>query len=74
VHDITTDADDASIVTAIIAMGHSLQLKVIAEGVETPGQLMYLRKHGCDGMQGYLFSRPQPAAEITCLLQSGKKL
>jgi EAL domain-containing protein (putative c-di-GMP-specific phosphodiesterase class I) len=74
VHDITTDADDASIVTAIIAMGHSLQLKVIAEGVETPGQLMYLRKHGCDGMQGYLFSRPQPAAEITRLLQSGKKL
>ena len=74
VHDITTDADDASIVTAIIAMGHSLQLKVIAEGVETPGQLVYLRKHGCDGMQGYLFSRAQPEAEITRLLQSGKKL
>jgi diguanylate cyclase (GGDEF)-like protein/PAS domain S-box-containing protein len=74
VNDITTDADDASIVTAIIAMGHSLQLKVIAEGVETPGQLVYLRKHACDGMQGYLFSRPQPEAEITRLLQSGKKL
>jgi diguanylate cyclase (GGDEF)-like protein/PAS domain S-box-containing protein len=74
VHDITTDADDASIVMAIIAMGHSLQLKVIAEGVETPGQLAYLHKHGCDGMQGYLFSRPQPPAEITRLLQSGKRL
>lgn len=74
VRDITTDADDASIVTAIIAMAHSLQLKVIAEGVETPGQLVFLRNHDCDGMQGYLFSRPQPVAEIIRLLLSGKKL
>jgi EAL domain-containing protein (putative c-di-GMP-specific phosphodiesterase class I) len=74
VRDITTDADDASIVTAIIAMAHSLQLKVIAEGVETPGQLVFLRNHDCDGIQGYLFSRPQPVAEITRLLLSGKKL
>ncbi|MDO8705056.1 MAG: EAL domain-containing protein [Sulfuricaulis sp.] len=74
VRDVTTDADDASIVTAIIAMGHSLQLTVIAEGVETSGQLDFLCRHGCDGMQGFLFSRPQPEADITRLLQSGKKL
>ena len=74
VRDVTTDADDASIVTAIIAMGHGLQLKVIAEGVETSGQLDFLRHHDCDGMQGFLFSRPQPEADITCLLQSGKRL
>jgi diguanylate cyclase (GGDEF)-like protein/PAS domain S-box-containing protein len=74
VRDITTDADDASIVTAIIAMGHSLQLKVIAEGVETPGQLAFLRSHGCDIIQGYFFSRAQSEAEITHLLCSGKQL
>ncbi|HSD95552.1 MAG TPA: EAL domain-containing protein, partial [Sulfuricaulis sp.] len=74
VRDVTTDPDDASIVTAIIAMAHGLQLKVIADGVETPDQLVFLRNHGCDGMQGYLFSRPQPEAEITRLLLSGKKL
>ncbi len=74
VRDVTTDADDASLVKAIIAMGHALQLNVIAEGVETPEQLAFLRQHGCDGMQGYLFSRPQTEAEITRLLQSGKKL
>ncbi|MHB8728271.1 MAG: sensor domain-containing protein [Sulfuricaulis sp.] len=74
VRDITTDADDASIVTAIVAMGHGLGLKVIAEGVETQGQLAFLRNQGCDGMQGFLFSRPLPAAELTRLLQSGIKL
>jgi diguanylate cyclase (GGDEF)-like protein len=74
VRDVTSDGDDASLVTAIIAMGHALQLNVIAEGVETPEQLDFLRRHGCDGMQGYLFSRPLPVEEITRLLQSGKKL
>jgi EAL domain-containing protein (putative c-di-GMP-specific phosphodiesterase class I) len=74
VRDVTTDADDASLVTAIIAMGHALQLNVIAEGVETPEQLDFLIHHGCDGMQGYLFSRPLPVEDITRLLQSGKKL
>ncbi len=74
VRDITTDSNDASIVTAIIAMGHGLGLKVIAEGVETQGQLGFLRNQGCDGIQGFLFSRPLPAAEIARLLQAGKKL
>lgn len=63
-----------TIVTAIVAMGHSMDLRVIAAGVETPGQLAFLRGHGCDGMQSCLFSRPQPAAEITRLLKSGKQL
>jgi diguanylate cyclase (GGDEF)-like protein/PAS domain S-box-containing protein len=74
VNDITTDEDDAAIVTAIIAMGKSLQLRVVAEGVETKGQLIFLREQECDGMQGYLFNRPVTADEITLLLQSGKKL
>ena len=74
VRDITTDSNDASIVTAIIAMGHGLGLKVIAEGVESQGQLGFLRHQGCDGIQGFLFSRPLPAAEVARLLQDGKKL
>ncbi|MBA3522534.1 MAG: EAL domain-containing protein, partial [Gemmatimonadales bacterium] len=61
VRDITTDPDDAAIVTAIIAMGHALGLKVVAEGVETDAQRALLRRKGCDKMQGYFFSRPVPA-------------
>jgi diguanylate cyclase (GGDEF)-like protein len=61
IRDITTDPDDAAITTAIIAMGHALGLKVVAEGVETEAHQSLLRKQGCDEMQGYLFSRPVPA-------------
>jgi EAL domain-containing protein (putative c-di-GMP-specific phosphodiesterase class I) len=64
VRDITSDPDDAAITTAMIAMGHALGLKVVAEGVETAGQQALLRKQGCDEMQGYLFSRPIPAARF----------
>ena len=49
VRDLATDPDDAAIITAIIAMSHSLKLKVVAEGVETPAQLAYLRARQCDG-------------------------
>lgn len=64
VRDITTDADDAAITSAIIAMAHSLKVQVIAEGVETCEQLAFLHGKGCDLMQGYLFSPPVPAETI----------
>jgi predicted signal transduction protein with EAL and GGDEF domain len=65
---ITTNADDAAIVLAIIRMAHTLKLEVVAEGVETAAQLNWLRNHRCDEIQGYLFSRPVPAAEIEAML------
>ena len=74
VQDIANNADDAAIVNAIVALGHSLGLTVIAEGVETIEQLIYLRTIQCDEIQGYLFSRPVPGEEMTRLLQSGCSL
>jgi len=69
VYDIPNDADDMAITKAIIALGKSLKLKLIAEGVETQEQKNFLIENGCDLMQGYLFSRPIPAEEITKLLK-----
>ncbi len=74
VQDIGVDPDGAAIVRAIIAMAHTLKLRVIAEGVETPEQLAFLRAYGCDEMQGYLFSRPQAADEIGNLLHEARRL
>jgi diguanylate cyclase (GGDEF)-like protein len=74
VRDLSGDHHDDAIVAAIIALGHSLGLNVIAEGVETTSQLAQLRKKGCNEMQGFLFSRPVPAAEMTHLLQRGEKM
>jgi diguanylate cyclase len=68
VRDITANPDDAAIVIAMIAMSHSLNLKVVAEGVETEGQRVFLREQGCDLLQGYLLSRPMPSAEFESFL------
>jgi diguanylate cyclase (GGDEF)-like protein/PAS domain S-box-containing protein len=64
VRDINSDPDTAAIVTAIIAMAHSLRLKVIAEGVEFTEQANFLRRHACDQMQGYLITPPVSAARF----------
>ena len=61
VSDVTTNPDDAAIVSAIISMGHNMKLKVIAEGVEHQNQLRFLERLGCDEVQGFYFSRPLPA-------------
>ncbi|MDP1679106.1 MAG: EAL domain-containing protein [Candidatus Nitrotoga sp.] len=74
VHDLTTDTDDAVIVSTIISMAHSLKLKVIAEGVETAEQLAFLKQQGCDEIQGYYFSQPVSAEQFTKLLSSGSGL
>ena len=71
VRDLSFDPDDASIARAIIALGHSLDLKVIAEGVETPQQLAFLRDHHCDIVQGYLFGAPVVADDMAALLRQG---
>lgn len=69
--DVKVDVNNAEITKAIIAMAHSLSLKVIAEGVETKEQLDFLKQHNCDMLQGFLFSRPLPADEITTMLKRG---
>jgi EAL domain-containing protein (putative c-di-GMP-specific phosphodiesterase class I) len=69
IRELTTNADDAAITRAILAMARSLNLKVVAEGVEEPEQLEFLRREGCEYAQGFLFSRPLPAGEITELLE-----
>lgn len=71
VRDIDSDPDDAAIVRAIITLGHALGLKVVAEGVETLAHLEFLRRHGCDELQGYYFSRPIPALDMEALLCAG---
>ena len=66
---ISDNPDDAAIAKAIIALAKSLQLKTVAEGVETGAQADFLRRHGCDVMQGYYFSRPLPADKFIQLLK-----
>jgi len=68
VRDITSDPDDASIVSTIITLAHSLNLNVIAEGVETEEQASFLKTRSCDITQGYLYSKPIPADEMRVLL------
>lgn len=69
VRDVESNSTDAAIASAIIAMGNSLNLKVIAEGVETEQQMAFLRKNNCDQVQGFLISRPLPAEQALQVLR-----
>ena len=71
INEVTSSNDDASIVSAIVSLGHTLKLKVIAEGVETPEQLEFLQMLGCDQYQGYHYSAAMPANELADLIRGG---
>ncbi|MEW5770944.1 MAG: EAL domain-containing protein [Pseudomonadota bacterium] len=70
VRELGQDADDAAITRAIIQLGHSLNLRVVAEGVENREQMDFVRRHGCDEIQGYYFSPPLPEPEFVALLRA----
>ena len=72
VSDITANPGDAAIARAVVGMAHSLNMTVIAEGVETEAQLGYLRGLGCEEIQGFFFSRPLPENDFAELLKSGR--
>jgi diguanylate cyclase (GGDEF)-like protein len=74
IQEVTTDPNDAAIAKTIIAMAQNLQLKVLAEGVETKEQLSFLHQSGCHAMQGFLFSPPVPAEEFEKMLKEDKRL
>jgi len=74
VRDITVDESEAEIVTTIIAMANNLHLNVIAEGVETAEQLAYLKKNGCNEVQGFYFSPPKSAEAITSMLTASDRI
>ena len=69
IHDIIEDPDAASMIIAIIAMGHSLRMRIVAEGVETIEQLNFLAEHGCNEVQGYYYNKPLSAEEFTNYLK-----
>ena len=71
IRQISTAPDDTAIVTAMISMGRSLKLRVVAEGVETQEELAFLQAHQCDEAQGYYFSRPVPPDQFASLLKAG---
>ena len=74
VRDVLTDPDDAAIAKTIISLGQSLDLSVIAEGVETEAQRQFLERYGCRAYQGYLFSRPIPLDDFTEFLDKTAEL
>jgi len=74
VNDIETHKESARLAAAILALGQSLNLKVIAEGVETERQLAFLKQHWCDEIQGFIFAKPLPPEEFKALLIEGKRL
>ncbi len=68
IREVTSNPQDAAITRTIIELAHSLNLRVVAEGVETQAQLAFLKEAGCDQIQGYLFSRPLPVETLERLL------
>ena len=70
IRDLTSDKNSASIVTTIISMAHKLGVRVIAEGVENIDQVNFLREHKCDEIQGYYYSKPVTADQLTEVLAS----
>ncbi|OGI47374.1 MAG: hypothetical protein A2637_04730 [Candidatus Muproteobacteria bacterium RIFCSPHIGHO2_01_FULL_65_16] len=74
VQGVTGKTDDAAITQTVITMAHGLNMPVVAEGVETAEQLAFLRRHGCDEMQGYYFSQPLAPEEFARLLEEGRRL
>lgn len=74
ISDPETNPDDANITVTIINLAHSMRLKVVAEGVETQAQLTFLRRHGCDEIQGYYFARPSSIADCTLALLDDRSL
>ena len=76
VHDIKAGGgpDEGIVAQAIISLGHNLKLKVVAEGVETEAQFEFLKKHGCDEVQGFHFGRPVPAQEFERFLAQAAQL
>ena len=70
VQDILVDKDSEAIVRTIIALGHNLGLKLVAEGVESAEQVAYLLANGCDELQGFYYGRPMPAHEFELLLRT----
>jgi diguanylate cyclase (GGDEF)-like protein/PAS domain S-box-containing protein len=73
VRDLTQNPDDAAIASAVITMGHGLDLNVMAEGVETENQFKFLKDHNCDGIQGHLFSQAIPPKEFEKLVKEKGK-
>ncbi|MBT9567005.1 MAG: EAL domain-containing protein [Thiobacillus sp.] len=73
IQDLLTDPDDAAIVSATIALAHNMDLKVVAEGVTTAAQTEFLLQRNCTAMQGYLFSHPLPADDLTPVLQQNNE-
>jgi diguanylate cyclase (GGDEF)-like protein/PAS domain S-box-containing protein len=72
VHDLGRDVDSSAIIRAIVTLGHGLQMRIVAEGVETAAQLALLSELDCDEYQGYLFSRPVEADEVVPLLRANR--
>lgn len=74
IQELTTDEENAAIVTALIAMSHKMNIKALAEGVETKAQLEFLQRYGCDEIQGYLFSTPLPASDFEHMIRTNRNL